>query len=150
MPQIFNLGGIKIQKVTTLQVGVLKDFSGNYPILETVYDPADIHKQDFEPKQVHSFNWRNVSQLIAKNGTVINVENIDEGLPTFREGWLATETYNEFEVVEYDGNYYQVPADTNNIPGAAGVPGDSSGVPQNGWTRYYSTEIFAEILDSGE
>ena len=137
MPQIFNLGGIKIQKVTTLQVGVLKDFSGNYPILETVYDPADIHKKD-------------VSQLIAKNGTVINVENIDEGLPTFREGWLASETYLEFEVVEYDGNYYQVPADTNNIPGSDGPPGDSSGVAQNGWTRYYSTEIFAEILDSGE
>ena len=150
MPQIFNLGGIKIQKVTRLQVGVLKDTSGDYPIFETVYDPADIHKKDFEVKRVHSFNWRNVSQLIAKNGTVINAENIDEGLPTFREGWLVSENYLEFEVVEYDGNYYQVPADTTNIPGTDGPPGDSFGVAQNGWTRYYSTEIFAEILDTGE
>ena len=148
MAQIYNLGGLKIQRVSTTRVEILKDFSGNFAILETLYNSEDEGKSPFEKKGVHSFNWRNVQTIVTKAGRIINAENIDEGLPTFREGWLATETYNEFEVVEYNGLYYQVPAETATLTGLP--PGDASGNAQNGWTRYYSTEIDSEILDSGE
>jgi hypothetical protein len=150
MPQIFNLGGVKIQKVDRLQVGVLKDISGHFPIFETVYDSSQYGMSHFENKTVDSFNWRNVSKIIAKNGHVVNVENIEEGLPVFREDWEATGNYAEYEVVEYNGNYYQVPAETPSIAGSAGIPGDSFGVAANGWIRYHSTELFTEILDTGE
>lgn len=150
MAQIYNLGGLKIQRVSTTRIEILKDISGNFAILETIYNIEDEGKSPFEQKGVHSFNWRNVQTIVTKAGRTINAENIDEGLPTFREGWLATETYNEFEVVEYNGLYYQVPAETATITPSTNPPGDASGNAQFGWTRYYSTEIYSEILDSGE
>lgn len=148
MAQIYNLGGLKIQRVSSAKIEILKDASGSFAILETLYNSEDEGKSPFEKKGVHSFNWRNVQTIVTKAGRIINAENIDEGLPTFREGWLATETYNEFEVVEYNGFYYQVPAETATLSGSP--PGDGSGNAQNGWARYYSTEIYSEILDSGE
>ena len=51
MAQIYNLGGLKIQRVSTTKVEILKDISGNFAILETLYNIDDEGKLPFEKKR---------------------------------------------------------------------------------------------------
>jgi hypothetical protein len=63
MPQLINLGGFVLQKTESVRVNLLRSRD-----LDTPYIEIDINDQ--------SVYLRNVSEIHAKDGTVINAETI--------------------------------------------------------------------------
>jgi hypothetical protein len=65
MPQIYNLGGMSIQKIEELRVDMLSSSNGRYNIMELHYNNGSVL-------------WRNVRYIHTSGGRIINAEKIQE------------------------------------------------------------------------
>lgn len=79
MPQIYNLGGLVVQTLDYLYVDKIFDESGVYPIMEIKHTADTQYLPQYKHRIPYSVTYRNVETIITKLGTVINVNNINEG-----------------------------------------------------------------------
>lgn len=78
MPQIYNLGGLTVHKLNRLHIDRFKDLSGVYPIMEVAYTSATVSLPQYSRKTPYSIHWRNIDEIICRDGTVILANNIRE------------------------------------------------------------------------
>jgi hypothetical protein len=100
MPQIFALGGMPIIKTPITRVDKLKNtgrvdaFYNDTPssehnnnfilddyqftIMESLYDTNDMNLEMYQNPRVYSIAYRNVLEIITKDGITIVAENIAE------------------------------------------------------------------------
>lgn len=103
MPQIFALGGMPILKTPNTRVDKLRNtgkvdifYSDNTPdlhennfvmdnyrftIMEVMYDINDSSMKMYQNPRAYSIAYRNVLEIITKDGITLNAENIAESPP---------------------------------------------------------------------
>jgi len=78
MSQIYNLGGIVLQKLNFLHVDRIKSSGGEVTIMDVAYDASSAYLKPNQTKTPRSILWRNVEKIIAKNGNEYWADNIQE------------------------------------------------------------------------
>lgn len=78
MPQIYNLGGLVVQKLAFLNLDRIKDSTGELSIMEINYDANSAHLMPYQFKTPVSVSYRNVEKIITKSGKVYIADNIQE------------------------------------------------------------------------
>lgn len=78
MPQVYNLGGLILQRLAFLNLDRLKDSSGDFSIMEITYNPSALNLKPYQQRPPSSVLWRNVEKIIAKNGNIYYADNIQE------------------------------------------------------------------------
>jgi len=78
MPQIYNLGGLVVQKLNFINLDRIKDSVSEISIMEIAYDSSSTNLKPYQARIPGSVLWRNVEKIIAKNGNEYWADNIQE------------------------------------------------------------------------
>lgn len=78
MPQIYNLGGVKIQRMQTLDVTRIYSASGRQTIMDTVFNSSVAGAPAYTNPPFKCIELYNIEYIISTSGKEVSVDRIKE------------------------------------------------------------------------
>lgn len=78
MPQIYNLGGVTIQGITTLDIARIYNAGATHTIIDSVYQPSAAGMPAYTNPPFRYASLQNIEFIISKSGREIAVDRIKE------------------------------------------------------------------------